>query len=78
MKFGVNENVNKIISVPQTKNDSPTPPKPFPRAGRGNENRGSVNHGASLNVGELPNSVNVLPTLGGAITVGFLIAKYVI
>ena len=77
MKFGVNENLNKIKPVPQT----------------GNENGGAVNHGASENVGEIQETelpktdipikeknynANVLPTLGGAITLGFLIAKYVI
>ena len=81
MKFGVNENVNKIKPVPQT----------------GNENRGPLKQGPSKSVGkirgterpsELPKSdisineknydANMLPTLGGAIAVGFLIAKYVI
>ena len=73
MRFGVNEDVNRnrVVApqqkeeVPQTDNEQ-TPQKPFSRAARGNNiRRVTPNH-------------DVLPTLGGAIAAGFLIARYVI
>ena len=86
MKFGVNENVNRVVvsqrgsetRVPVSQTDTENPPKPLGVDSTPNENRGSLKQEASLNVGRLPKPVNMLPTLGGAITVGFLIAKYVI
>ena len=82
MKFGVNENVNRERTegsedVPQMGNenegggDSPPPRKPLVDDSTENNIRPVI----SINE---KNSVNVLPTLGGAITAGFLIAKYVI
>ena len=76
MKFGVNENVNYVKPVPPT----------------GNTNESSVNQGASLNVERIQKSTeeSTLPPkvfqkidgttylLGSAVTLGILVARYVI
>ena len=70
--------------VPVSQTNTENPPKPLGVESTPNENRWSLKQEASLNVGRLPKPVNraqrgsVLPTLGGAIAAGFLIAKYVI
>ena len=81
MKFGVNENVNKVKIIRKEED-------PVPR--RGPENEGpplrsldvdlkpNENEGVRELRPDKKNSVNMLPTLGGAIAAGFLIAKYVI
>ena len=82
MKFSVNEDVNRVRTegskdVPQTGNEnegggdlSPPPQKPLAGDSPGNNMRPVI----SIN----EKNHDVLPTLGRAITVGFLIAKYVI
>ena len=82
MKFSVNEDVNRVRTegskdVPQTGNEnegggdlSPPPQKPLAGDSPGNNMRPVI----SIN----EKNHDVLPTLGGAITVGFLIEKYVI
>ena len=68
MKFGVNEDVNRvkiIRSVLQTNNENE---KSFPKS--------NENEGVRESRPDKKNPVNVLPTLGGAIAAGFLIAKY--
>ena len=76
MRFGVNEDVNRVkiirpVSQTNTENEE-DPPKPLARVELGNEN------GGVTTVISRKNPVSVLPTLGGAIAAGFLIAKYVI
>ena len=74
MKFGVNEDVNrvaankvKIIREPTTTQKEEDPDIPQ-----------TPNEGVRESLVEKKNPVNVLPALGGAIAFGFLIAKYVI
>ena len=82
MKFGVNEDVNKVkIMRSQQKEENPVPQT-------GNENEGGEDNSPPPQKPLADNirpvilnsekNHDVLPTLGGAITVGFLIAKYVI
>ena len=84
MKFGVNEDVNRVADVrakrgDETGNenegggDSPPPRKPLADDSTENNIRPVISTNKENN-----SNANVLPTLGGAITVGFLIAKYVI
>ena len=71
MKFGINEDVNKMKVVPKT---IPQEPKH-----EGCESQGSISNETpiiSKTAGTEDHSV--LPLLGSAITIGFLIAKYVI
>ena len=85
MKFGVNEDVNrakrgavKIIREPSQQKEE----NPVPQTGNENEGGGYNSHPPRKPLAPVisTNEKNhdVLPTLGGAITVGFLIAKYVI
>ena len=69
MNFGVNEDVNRVKIIRPFSQTNP--PKPLARAELGNENGGVVPVISRKNH-------DVLPTLGGAIAAGFLIAKYVI
>ena len=87
MKFGVNEDVNKVKimrkeedPVLQTNNENEkSPPKPLDVDSMPNENGGEDDSPSPpRSLVDKKNPVNVLPTLGGAIAVGFLIAKYVI
>ena len=89
MKFGVNEDVNRvkiIRSVLQTNNENEkSPPKPLDVDSMPNENEGVRESGPpreplvdNIQPVTEKNPVNMLPTLGGAIAAGFLIAKYII
>ena len=64
MKFGVNEEINKNVTEPK----ETTPQKP-----KINENPVSQTIPKISN-----NNVDTLPLLGSAITLGFLVAKYII
>ena len=80
MNFGVNEDVNKVKIIRSQQKEEEENPVPQ----TGNENEGGGDNSPppqKLLAPVIPNSEknhDVLPTLGGAITVGFLIAKYVI
>ena len=77
MKFGVNEDVNRVVvrepTTTQQKKEEENPvlqpsvpsvPSVIPKS--------------DIPISEKNYDANVLPTLGGAIAVGFLIAKYII
>ena len=75
MNFGVNEDVNRVkiirpVSQTNTENEE-DPPKPLARVELSNKNGGVTPVISRKNH-------DVLPTLGGAIAAGFLIARYVI
>ena len=73
MKFGVNEDVNRVAVR-----------KPTTTQQKEKEEENPVLQTSVIPKVDIPNpvpvtdDVNVLPTLGGAITVRFLIAKYII
>ena len=86
MKFGVNEDVNrakrgavKIIREPTTtsqqKEEEENPVLQIGNKNRGSPQKPSVNNIRPVISTNEKNSVNVLPTLGGAVTVGFLNCK---
>ena len=76
MKFGVNENVNKIIQKSKTEQLS------SPDSQAGNEKEKGVTPPvipkSDIPINEKNYNADVLPTLGSTIVFGFLIAKYII
>ena len=85
MKFGINEEVNRVKrgepkAVPKTipnENSKITVEKTTTTTTQGNIDPGSQ-PGSTSAIPKIGNDVNVLPLLGSAITLGFLVAKYVI
>ena len=69
MKFGVNEDVNRVADVRAQQKEE----DPVLQTNNENESRPPPR-----SLVDKKNPVNMLPTLGGAIAAGFLIAKYVI
>ena len=75
MKFGVNEDVNRA----NNENEGTLKQGPPKNVGEIQEVKlPKVDIPSYVPVTEKNSNANVLPTLGGAITAGFLIAKYVI
>ena len=89
MKFGVNEDVNRVVvsreptTTSQQKEEDPVlqtnnENERFPESGTLREPQAPVISTTEKNPVNRAQRGSVLPTLGGAIAAGFLIAKYVI